>query len=265
MFVMRDGQKGPEFDGIYTNCIAVDETGGHIAYGVIERDSSYIVLDGKQVSRKYEGLAALVFDPSASHFAFFGMKGNRAIPVIDGIEGPSSDNLITEIAFDPAGTKAAFVLQRETGHGVVPMIGVYRTAGAELDEVATFGPFVPDADSPETASGTPWSLLFGPDGEALVFALRYGPAEEVQRWPGPIQSGALYGISGSAAGARILSERVAPAAGGISPPAVPLAGLGERATGLLSPLRFSPDGREISWIQIRDGQVYRHRVPVKTE
>jgi hypothetical protein len=272
-FVVDNGVPGPHFDGVYTNCI-VPIPNGSAFYGVIDGDSSFVVRDGIRVSRGYDGISGLIATPDGAHIAYVGLRGNRAIPVLDGVEGPGYPNFLHEIAFDPSGSKAAFAMLEPVGEDLGSFIEVFAKGQDSLRCLARLGPLHLGAAGAAPSSATPaspWSLLFNGDGSVLLFGLRQGPAEEILRWLGPIGTGAVYRCQGDSAMAiaratipansraiSALSDQGTPYWPAATPPAL----VTEDLKGFLTPFRLIPKGSVLVWNQLHEGALRRHTLEV---
>lgn len=173
--------------------------GLHVMFGTQQKptpdapDRWAVAVDGQMGKHTYDQLGALLLSPDGRHFAFSGKRGQRAVVVLDGVEGPAYDE-IDSLHFSADGSRVGYIARPYQGgiavvDGVAgtPYIGgvsnlVFSRDGKHAAYIAGHGTrlnnHIDDVVVVDGVEGTPMfsmlsgSLRYSPDGKHLVVAAK---------------------------------------------------------------------------------------------
>jgi len=109
MFVVVDGQKSPNFGGVFAESIQFSADGKHVAYAAERGAKRFVVVDG-QSGPEFEGIVkgTLRMSLDGSHVAIVARKGEKLMQVVDGTPSPEYDKMEAAV-FSEKGQHVAYV------------------------------------------------------------------------------------------------------------------------------------------------------------
>ncbi len=256
-FIVVNGKRAtPEYDTVMS-AFVFSPDGGKLAYGITDRGKSYLVV-GEERSAPWAVAGNPVFNADGSKVAYAASAdGSRFFVVVNARRGPEyAGDPPSDICFSPDGRKLAYVAVQNGGGGAGETHVVVLDVGTERGPVVQYdyGPLNVQVSSVQpltqaTVSAAAWSPVFSPDSARLAYGLNGGPEGAVTRPMRTAGTGRLYQIANALGSSTIVVD-------------------GKRAatvkvTGLVTPLSFSGDGKEISWMHLREGKLYLRRLKLR--
>ena len=107
VFVVVDGQEGPQYDSFGEGTLAFSPDSKRLAYAAGKGKRCFVVVD-RQEGRTYDniGTGSPVFSPDGKHVAYGAKKGQKWFVVVDGKEGPQYDGIgVGSPVFNPDGKR----------------------------------------------------------------------------------------------------------------------------------------------------------------
>jgi hypothetical protein len=231
--------------------------GERLAYGAKD-GAKYYVFVGKERGAPYAIAGNPVFSPDGARIAYIASPDRDKVHVVvNERKGPEyvGDSPV-DLCFSLDGKKLAYVaVQSKTGSGAEAHVVV-------LDVTAETGPIVEHDYGPlnisvtsaqpltaATLSAVAWSPVFSPDGQLVAYGVNGGPTGVIARPLRTMDPGRLYQIEQSIGSSAIYvnDKRAATV----------------KVTGFVTPLVFSNDGKEITWMHLRDRKLYLRRLKLK--
>lgn len=254
-FIMINDKKGPEFDLVYSE-ISFSPDGSKVAYGVKQGSKSFVIVEGKK-GPEFDVVALPTFNPMGDKLAYIAVQGDKVFVMVDDKKGPEFDGARRDLIFSPNGRRLAYVAERtEEGKASESLIIVLELHdNGDLTIYKTFGPLDVSVArlQPLTMgniSGIGWSPTFSPDNSNLAYGVNGGASAAVKE---PIRTsitGRHYYIESSVGNSTIEID------GNV------VANISN--TGLVTPLSFSPNGKEISWLLLTKArELYSKKLKLK--
>lgn len=254
-FVMIDDKKEPEFDSVYTD-IVFSPDGRKIAYGVKNARKAFVIVDDKK-GPEFDEVTNPIFSPQGDKVAYFAKLGSKVFVMVNNKKGPEHVSARRDLTFSSDGRKLAYVADTTTQgnntESLVIILALDNRDNLTLDK--TFGPLNVSVTRAQpltlaTLSGIGWSPTFNVEGTKIAYGVNGGPSAAIKEPIRPMPPDKYYFIENSIGNSTIEVDGNVVAT--IS------------NTGLVTPLSFSPDGKELSWMVLtKDRKLYLKELKLK--